>query len=74
MPRVAVAATGEELGESREALYVRAKASSVFCLEPEGDSPDRKSVYDSLLLGCIPVVFSRRTLALSPLHWYVVSA
>lgn len=53
----------------REALYFRVKAASVFCIEPEGDSPDRKSIYDSLLLGCIPVVFSRRSFALSPLHW-----
>merc|ERR1712137_767848 len=31
--------------------------------------PDRKSMYDSLLLGCIPVLFSKRSFALSPLHW-----
>ena len=45
------------------------KMSSIFCAEPEGDAPNRKSLYDSLLLGCIPVLFSRRTYALSPLHW-----
>ena len=50
-------------------MYFRVKAAPVFCIEPEGDSPDRKSIYDSLLLGCIPVVFLRRSFALSPLHW-----
>eukprot|EP00042_Codosiga_hollandica_P049819 m.585323 g.585323 ORF g.585323 m.585323 type:complete len:396 (+) comp57969_c0_seq13:296-1483(+) len=32
---------------------------SVFCLQPYGDSPTRKSFYDSLLSGCIPVRFER---------------
>ncbi|XP_041352958.1 xyloglucan galactosyltransferase MUR3-like isoform X2 [Gigantopelta aegis] len=31
--------------------------NSVFCLQPHGDSPTRKSFYDSILSGCIPVVF-----------------
>ena len=30
---------------------------SEFCLQPDGDSPTRKSVFDSLIAGCIPVVF-----------------
>ncbi|XP_057449971.1 probable xyloglucan galactosyltransferase GT20 [Lotus japonicus] len=30
---------------------------SEFCLQPPGDSPTRKSVFDSLISGCIPVVF-----------------
>ncbi|KAK9079655.1 hypothetical protein SSX86_001328 [Deinandra increscens subsp. villosa] len=30
---------------------------SEFCLQPPGDSPTRKSVFDSLVSGCIPVVF-----------------
>lgn len=30
---------------------------SEFCLQPPGDSPTRKSVFDSLIAGCIPVVF-----------------
>nr|XP_006821291.1 PREDICTED: uncharacterized protein LOC100375635 [Saccoglossus kowalevskii] len=30
---------------------------SVFCLQPWGDSPTRKSFYDSVLSGCIPVRF-----------------
>ncbi|XP_041352989.1 probable xyloglucan galactosyltransferase GT14 isoform X2 [Gigantopelta aegis] len=31
--------------------------NSVFCLQPHGDSPTWKSFYDSILSGCIPVVF-----------------
>lgn len=30
---------------------------SIFCLQPPGDSPTRKSFYDSILSGCIPVTF-----------------
>ncbi|KAL8106847.1 hypothetical protein AgCh_023585 [Apium graveolens] len=30
---------------------------SEFCLQPLGDSPTRKSVFDSLISGCIPVFF-----------------
>ncbi|XP_010431721.1 PREDICTED: xyloglucan-specific galacturonosyltransferase 1-like [Camelina sativa] len=30
---------------------------SEFCLQPPGDSPTRKSIFDSLILGCIPVIF-----------------
>ncbi|KAL2899064.1 Xyloglucan-specific galacturonosyltransferase 1 [Bienertia sinuspersici] len=30
---------------------------SEFCLQPDGDSPTRKSLFDSLVAGCIPVVF-----------------
>lgn len=35
---------------------------SVFCLSPSGDSPTRKGLFDSLLAGCIPVVFNPLTL------------
>ncbi|KAF9600061.1 hypothetical protein IFM89_002534 [Coptis chinensis] len=31
---------------------------SEFCLQPPGDSPTRKSFFDSLVSGCIPVLFS----------------
>ncbi|KAL8224988.1 hypothetical protein R6Q57_017545 [Mikania cordata] len=31
--------------------------SSVFCLQPEGDSSTRRSAFDSILAGCIPVFF-----------------
>ena len=45
------------------------KQSAVFCLEPGGDSPYRKSIYDSVLSGCIPVVFSQYARAVAPHHW-----
>ena len=45
------------------------KRSAVFCLEPGGDSPYRKSIFDSILLGCIPVVFSEYTNRVAPWHW-----
>ncbi|KAM7277826.1 hypothetical protein ACFE04_004960 [Oxalis oulophora] len=31
--------------------------SSIFCLQPPGDSPTRRSTFDSILAGCIPVFF-----------------
>ncbi|XP_020271431.1 xyloglucan galactosyltransferase KATAMARI1 homolog [Asparagus officinalis] len=31
--------------------------SSVFCLQPQGDSYTRRSTFDSMLAGCIPVFF-----------------
>ncbi|XP_057955954.1 xyloglucan galactosyltransferase KATAMARI1 homolog [Malania oleifera] len=31
--------------------------SSVFCLQPSGDSYTRRSMFDSILAGCIPVFF-----------------
>ncbi|XP_030453926.1 probable xyloglucan galactosyltransferase GT20 [Syzygium oleosum] len=34
---------------------------SEFCLQPPGDSPTRKSLFDSLVAGCIPVMFDPLT-------------
>ncbi|KAL8101969.1 xyloglucan galactosyltransferase MUR3-like [Apium graveolens] len=31
--------------------------NSVFCLQPQGDSYTRRSAFDSMLAGCIPVFF-----------------
>ncbi|KAK0608577.1 hypothetical protein LWI29_032708 [Acer saccharum] len=31
--------------------------SSVFCLQPPGDSYTRRSIFDTILAGCIPVFF-----------------
>ncbi|KAJ8603271.1 hypothetical protein CTAYLR_006950, partial [Chrysophaeum taylorii] len=47
----------------------RVKGRSVFCLEPMGDSPYRKSIWDSLAVGCIPVVFSLYAEITAPWHW-----
>jgi len=37
-------------------------ANATFCLHPAGDAETRKGIFDSLLLGCIPVVFSPEVL------------
>ncbi|CAD7973941.1 unnamed protein product [Amoebophrya sp. A120] len=39
---------------------VQAMMKSTFCLQPEGDTPSRKGMLDSLALGCIPVLSSRK--------------
>ena len=36
---------------------------STFCLQPAGDSPTRKGFWDSIILGCIPVIFRSGTYA-----------
>ena len=45
------------------------KQRAVFCLEPSGDSPDRKSVSDDVAMGCIPVFFSAISSGLAPWFW-----
>ena len=60
-----------QLGDTssgEEKNFLAAKQTSVFCLEPEGDTPDRKSIYDSLSSGCIPVYFSPVSAQLAPAH------
>ena len=43
---------------------------SVFCLTPMGDLPTRKGLFDSILLGCIPVVFHPLTATtMYTWHW-----
>eukprot|EP00897_Mesotaenium_endlicherianum_P008008 jgi/Mesen1/7235/ME000373S06308 len=42
---------------ARSSAVLRVLLSSEFCLQPPGDTPTRKSVFDSLLTGCIPVFF-----------------
>ena len=46
-----------------------AKAKAVFCLEPAGDSPWRKSLSDDITFGCIPVLFSDLTDDVAPWFW-----
>jgi hypothetical protein len=36
---------------------MRVFQSSVYCLQPPGDSYTRRSIFDSILAGCIPVFF-----------------
>ena len=49
-----------------EGRFLPPKKQSRFCLEPEGDSPERKSIYDSVLSGCVPVLFSKWTDQIAP--------
>jgi len=48
----------------------RAMLGATFCLQPTGDSPSRKGMVDSVLLGCIPVLFEGKQLTLWPWHWH----
>lgn len=45
------------VGSRSLARALELKRRSVFCLEPPGANPIRRSMYDSLLSGCIPVLF-----------------
>lgn len=47
----------KECDHSAKYSTVRWMLQSVFCLQPPGDSPTRKSFYDALLTGCVPVLF-----------------
>ncbi|ESW35803.1 hypothetical protein PHAVU_001G266100 [Phaseolus vulgaris] len=44
--------------------------SSVFCLQPPGDSYTRRSIFDSMVAGCIPVFFHPGT-AYSQYKWHL---
>jgi hypothetical protein len=44
--------------------------NSIFCLNPPGDLPTRKGLFDSILLGCIPVTFTPLSAtAMYTWHW-----
>ncbi|PPS17844.1 hypothetical protein GOBAR_AA02735 [Gossypium barbadense] len=44
--------------------------SSIFCLQPPGDSLTRRSTFDSILAGCIPVFFHPGS-AYTQYLWYL---
>ncbi|KAG6493944.1 xyloglucan galactosyltransferase KATAMARI1 homolog [Zingiber officinale] len=49
---------GERAGECFSPLRIMALfESSVFCLQPVGDSPTRRSTFDAMVAGCVPVFF-----------------
>ncbi|KAG7013774.1 putative xyloglucan galactosyltransferase GT14, partial [Cucurbita argyrosperma subsp. argyrosperma] len=48
---------------------MKAFQSSIFCLQPPGDSYTRRSIFDSILGGCIPVFFNPGT-AYSQYLWH----
>lgn len=43
---------------------------SNFCLQPRGDTPTRRSLFDSMIAGCIPVLFHEDT-AYSQYTWHL---
>lgn len=43
------------------ANVIKTFGKSVFCLQPAGDSYTRRSTFDSILAGCIPVFFHPRS-------------
>ncbi|KAG0557708.1 hypothetical protein KC19_11G151200 [Ceratodon purpureus] len=46
-----------ELCVTKPQTIIQMGLESVFCLQPPGDSPTRKGIFDSLQAGCIPVLF-----------------
>jgi len=47
-------------------------ATSEFCLQPQGDTCERKGILDSILVGCIPVLFREKACPMDTLfhfHW-----
>jgi len=51
-----------------EATY-NLKSRSIFCLDPVGDSPGRRSTVDSYAVGCIPVLIGVVQAFLYPEQW-----
>nr|XP_011463740.1 PREDICTED: xyloglucan galactosyltransferase KATAMARI1 [Fragaria vesca subsp. vesca] len=37
--------------------FMKPMLQASFCLQPPGDTPTRRSIFDSILAGCIPVFF-----------------
>lgn len=49
-----------DMGESKchvPSTLIKLFQQSVFCLQPQGDSYTRRSTFDSMISGCIPVFF-----------------
>jgi len=46
------------LSDNTYTKLVTLMLQSRFCFQPMGDTPSRKGIVDSILLGCIPVLFS----------------
>eukprot|EP00747_Dinoflagellata_sp_TGD_P018734 gnl/TRDRNA2_/TRDRNA2_126705_c0_seq3.p1 gnl/TRDRNA2_/TRDRNA2_126705_c0~~gnl/TRDRNA2_/TRDRNA2_126705_c0_seq3.p1 ORF type:complete len:461 (+),score=35.65 gnl/TRDRNA2_/TRDRNA2_126705_c0_seq3:159-1541(+) len=58
---------GWEPGKAYTAHYVPSYLSSTFCFQPQGDSPTRRGLFDSLLCGCIPIIFDKKS---ADYAWY----
>ena len=53
---------------SAELITAQLYWNATFCLQPTGDAVSRKGVIDSLLLGCIPVLFHQGQAEQWPWH------
>lgn len=51
---------------------MRAFMESVFCLQPRGDTPTRRSTFDAVIAGCIPVFFHKDS-AYTQYTWHLPS-
>ena len=59
-----------ELSEKDENPHYKYTLQSVFCLQPVGDLPTRKGLFDAIMFGCIPVVFHPLSAsAMYTWHW-----
>ncbi|KAL3848559.1 hypothetical protein ACJMK2_019410, partial [Sinanodonta woodiana] len=47
----------DECNPNHRSTTIEWMQHAIFCLQPPGDSPTRKSFYDAVLSGCIPVTF-----------------
>eukprot|EP00249_Psilotum_nudum_P019059 c27080_g1_i1 orf=243-1739(-) len=52
---------------------IQAFTKAVFCLQPRGDSPTRKGLFDSIIAGCIPVLFANSS-AYQQYIWHLPKA
>merc|ERR1712187_993520 len=62
--------------DSKIGLYASHMMDSTFCINPAGDTPTRKGIFDALVLGCIPVITDSRSLEIYKWHipnWTAVS-
>ncbi|XP_050227670.1 probable xyloglucan galactosyltransferase GT19 [Mercurialis annua] len=50
--------------------YMRPMLQATFCLQPPGDTPTRRSAFDAIIAGCIPVFFEEQT-AKSQYRWHL---
>lgn len=63
--QIAHASNGMINGSDLMSVYLK----STFCLCPPGDSYTRKAIFDSIVSGCIPVVFYRESM--TQYFWHI---
>ncbi|KAJ7972883.1 xyloglucan galactosyltransferase KATAMARI1-like [Quillaja saponaria] len=51
--------------------YMRPMLQATFCLQPPGNTPTRRSTFDGILAGCIPVFFEDQS-AKSQYGWHLL--